>query len=275
MASAEHLRIITAKLNELENVRVHEETGGVLMKKENSWHLLSVYNLEILDICVNGELVADYEAMKINFVGQPTLFNCKKTRSNNISTLKKFIKACKTSKYRSIIDEVTKADIKLYFPDLFYIANNNLYDSEMIVLDVNPLIEIKVSFVNSYQHVHIINNVFVFVSYLPVSVVDKRIQIEDSIYSLYSTPSRTYRLEQDNTQIKVFSIYKFIVRMDENIMVDGEVFYRGTYRGMVVPHGYELTFEVDGVWLGSHNDSFSILTPRRPGSGAITKSALL
>jgi hypothetical protein len=145
----------------------------------------------------------------------------------------------------------------------------------MIVLDVNPLIEIKVSFVNSYQHVHIINNVFVFVSYLPVSVVDKRIQIEDSIYSLYSTPSRTYRFEQDNTQIKVFSIYKFIVRMDENIMVDGEVFYRGTYRGMVVPHGYELTFEVDGVWLGSHNDSFSILTPRRPGSGAITKSALL
>jgi hypothetical protein len=275
MASTEHLQIITAKLNELENVRVHEETGGVLMKKEYSWHLLSVYNLETLDICVNGELVADYDIMKINFVGQPTLFNCKKTQGINIFTLKdeKFIKACKTSKYRSIIDEVTKADIKLYFPDLFYITNNNLYDSGMIVLSVSPLIEIKVSFVNSYQHVHLINNLFVFVSYLPVSVVDKRIQIGDSLYSFYSTPSRTYRLEHDNKQIKVFSIYKFVVRMDKNIMENGEVFYKGTYRGMVVPHDHYLTFEIDGVWLGSHNDSFSILTPRKPGSGAVTKPA--
>ena len=187
MASAEHLQILITKLNDLENVRVHEETGGVLMKKENSWHLLSVYNLEILHICINGELVADYEAMKINFVGQPALFHCKKSRGNTIFTLKdeKYIKAYKTSKYRSIIDEVTKADIKLYFPDLFYIANNKLYDSEMIRLNVQPLIEMRVSFITSFQHVHLIENVFAFafVSYLPVSVVDKRIQIEDSIYS--------------------------------------------------------------------------------------------
>jgi hypothetical protein len=274
MASAEHLRILVDKLNDLENVRVHEETGGVLMKKESSWHLLPVHNLDTLHICVNGELVADYDTMQINFVGQPTLFRCGKDRirQKDISTLKKknYIRVYKTHRYRSIIDEVTKADIKLYLPDLFYIAKNNkLYDLELIRLNVRPLIEMRVSFITSCQHVHLIENAFVFVSYLPVSVVDKRIQIEDSIYSLYFTPSYKYRLENNNDQKKVHYIFDCEVKRDRT--EDGTI----TYRGMVIP-GYDgLVFEVDGVWIGNDKGSILVLTPRWPKSGTITKPALL
>jgi hypothetical protein len=272
MASAEHLPILVTKLNDLENVRIHEESGGVLMKKENKWHLLSVYNLETLQACVDGELVADYEAMQINFVGRPTLFQCKKTRSTIIFTLKKNKKIWiyRTSKFRSIVDEVTKADIKLYLPDVFYMANNNLYDSDMIRLNVRPLIEIRVSFINSYQHVHLIENVFVFVSYHSVTVLGRRIQIEDSIYSLYFTPSRTYRLESDNKRIKVLNILDYRVRKDTMTLENGTV----TYRGMVIPEYSGFVFEVNGVWLGIHNGSFFVLTPRMPNFGVKTKSAI-
>ena len=274
MTTAQHLRLLVAKINELENVKIHCGTGGVLMKKENSWHLLPVHNLDTLHICVNDELVVDYDKMQINFVNWPTLFRCGRDRmwQKDISTLKKqnYIRVYKTHRFRSIIDEVTKADIKLYFPDLFYIAKNNtLYDSELIRLNVRPLFEVRMHyFITSFQHVHLIANLFAFVSYQPVNIVNGRVQIEGSTYMLYFTPSRTYRLENNIDRKEVHYILDCEVKRDKT--EDGTV----TYRGMVIPGYNGIVFEVDGVWIGNDKGSIHVLSPRWPKSGEITKPAI-
>jgi hypothetical protein len=193
----------------------------------------------------------------------------------DISTLKRknYMRVYKTHNYRSIIDEVTKEDINLYFPDLFYIGKNNkLYDSELIRLNVRPLIEVRAHYcITSLQHVHLIANLFAFVSYQPVTIVNGRVEIEDSTYMLYFTPSYKYRLENKNDQKKVHYIFDCEVKKDTTTLEDGTV----TYRGMVIPGHNGLVFEIDGVWIGNDKGSSIVLTPRWPKSGAITKPAIL
>jgi hypothetical protein len=271
------MQALIDKLNKIENVRVHKETGAILMKSEDGvWNILCTTGRFLKSD--NHEIYVDYDNLRIGLINKDDksikyIASPESLSSNEKITLfDKRLTPINTTNFLGVVDDVKYTKL----PDTAYYNGNDFYDCEMNKIATGSFVIIK-STVQSIQHVHIFDGIWVLCTRKTVTVDGPIIIIGDENPAKYcillSIQSDKYYLinrEIEGTDDKIIPLenyYNFAV---------GETEGEFLYRGFKIPEfdGYEV-FEIDGVWLGRTLDSkFVPLEPIMPKSGAKTKAAL-
>jgi hypothetical protein len=248
------------QLYKLKDVKYHEETGVVSMKQGEIW-----YALTKTDYQRNGKLVADYEALKINCItanfGTVPMFI---EPNRYIWTLnREYVCILSNQEFLGIIDEATNSYIS--FPPVIYQHNDkNFYDQDLNKIASGMYVKIAIKDIQTFQHIQIINDDFVLIPQNTKEYIETNILMflgeGDNLPSLYDTKTQTLFPEMSD----------YIVKQDEGDNPNNE-----TFRGFIIPNYTEdmIVYEIDGVWLGFMDETYQLLSPRWPKSGAITKPA--
>jgi hypothetical protein len=250
---------LTAKLSELKDVKIHKETGVVSMKRGEIWHILTKCKFYYA-----RKLVVDYEKLTISSICDADNNSvCLFTESGRsyVTTLSDDFVQIINNYYLGALDETTNSYVS--FPPVIYQHKSDYYDSNLNKLATGKYVKIQLKNIQSFQHVHIIDDEYVLISRGDIT----KEYIETNLY-LCADTQMMYDMA---TQTIIFVIKKYYVEPD-NDPDDNVTFY-----GFIIPEYIDdmEVYHIDGVWLGlNEDDKYQLLTPRKPKSGSVTKPAL-
>lgn len=261
---------IINKLNKLENVKADMETGLVSMWKDGNWHILCASEVSFIDF--NGELVVDYEAMRIGVVihGKVNYTIFGRGCLDNSFTLKKIeINSINTVEYLGINDDDT--DQYVEFPPVVYSVGDVYFNADCDRISTGTMFR-QNPHIKSFQNLHMICDGLVFTEYQSVHVADGLVYIGDKPgYKFFADePEEHGTLINDEEKIELISIYKCKVNLDDNTT-------QFVYRGYIINNDGKYMgniFEFQNIWLGLAHTGFEQLAPFKLNSGQKTKSAL-